>query len=689
MISKKRGNFFVVRVEKFPPSLKLMHPLNLVRIVLTSLAIICTGGCSLFETSVATPTEVRTYTRPGSGIEEPFGLALRNGELFISDGQRGIIWRIGSKGELSEYATGFSTPSHIDFDEVGNLYVVDSGDHSVRKIGTNGDVALVAGVAGRRGFRDGPAENALFNSPIGIAVRDDAVFIADTYNDRIRVIENGKVRSLSGGRQGFADGPHALFDTPTGLALTGTSLLVADTGNRRIRIVEEDGSASTLAGGSGPVSDGLLAGSSFSSPVDIAISDDGTVYVTDGNRLRVIGRRFIPIVETFSGGRRGFKDGKLRNSRFSRLSGLSVASNGDVYVTDSDNSLIRVLTGRSTGVAVPVKEFERSLETSSEFRKKGPARWPYKASDKTREIAGTLGEIRGEIKNSRSEAWFHNGLDVTGRYGESAHIIRDEKILRPLAVNEFGSKRENVRFPEIGYVHINLGRDSDGKTFNDRRFQFRVTSDGGPADLRIPRGTTFKRGDRIGTLNRMNHVHLIAGFTGREFNALDALNLPGVSDARKPVIEKVGLFTENWDKIETDSGEFRIEKDERYRLVVTAYDQMDGNAERRRLGVYGLRYEFLKTDGSPLTEKASSGWALFFRRTPPHEAVKLVYAPGSKSGATGTTVFNYIVSNHVDGKNYKESYLDVSGKKGSFVLRVFATDYFGNIASKDIRVTIG
>jgi hypothetical protein len=80
-------------------------------------------------------------------------------------------------------------------------------------------------------------------------------------------------------------------------------------------------------------------------------------------------------------------------------------------------------------------------------------------------------------------------------------------------------------------------------------------------------------------------------------------------------------------------------------------------------------------------------WTIRFDRTPSNDAVRTAYAEGSQSGYTGTTIFNYIVSNRVDGDTFREDFLDTSAlAPGSYTLRVFAADYFGNVATRDVEV---
>lgn len=632
-------------------------------------------------------------------IGEPFGIAVRKSDspykadsIYIADGQDDKIWIKPVNGtSLTVLAEGFDTPSALAFDKTGLLLVADTGSHTVKFADEQGHVNKVAGNAGRSGFADGNVASALFNGPMGIAVaKDERIFVADTYNDRIRVIDTKKdsVSTIAGSTTGFADGQGvaARFDTPTGLAIWQDKLLVADSGNRRIRVVEMDGTVWTLAGsGGGDLKDGLLSMSSFVQPTALAVNADGVIFVADGNVIRRIGGTMLPTVTTISSDLRGEQDGPALAASFNRPSGLAVAPNGDLLVADSENQLVRKFSVNKPPFVDPKERGYRKRDTPDEFRTAAPARWPYDPPAANRDIAGTLGEIRGLMTDAGDNVWFHNGLDIAGAYGETARFIRDEKVLRPMAAENFGTLRELIRMPTLGYIHIRLGRNADGKQFEDARFQFQ-RENGKMTGVRVPRGTKFKAGEPIGTLNPMNHVHLIAGRSGFEMNALDALILPGISDSRPPVIEKVTLYDQNWNLVETVSPNARIKLREKTRVVVRAYDQMDGNSERRRLGVYKLGYQILKTDKMPLAEPK---WTITFDRMPSNSVVKLAYANDSHSGATGETIFNYIVTNFVGGGNDREDLLDPAAiGSGQFTMRVFARDYFGNESSQDVEIEI-
>lgn len=630
---------------------------------------------------------------------EPFGIAERDGQVYVSDGQNGRILKISSGTEQTEFAAGLNTPSGIAFDTSGNLFVADSGTSTIKKIDPSGVISTVAGIESKRGFADGEALAATFSSPIGIAVDGNGkIFVSDTYNDRIRVVENGVVRTLAGGGRGYIDGSgtDARFDTPLGIAMWGERLLVADAGNRRLRIVEPDGSVWTLAGdGSYEPRDGLPLLAGFVRPTAVSIGASGVIYVADGNTIRAIGDRAFAFVETVSGNRRGFRNGALRTSQFNRPSGLALSAEGELLVADSDNGLVRKLafadktakenTGDKSKEAVA--EFAPKEITAEEFRALQPPRWPYDPPQAKRDIAGTLGEIRGDLKDDSSQVRFHNGLDVAGDYGETARFVRDEKVLDPMSADNFNTPRELLRMPTLGYIHIRLGRDANNVTFGDERFIFELDAvKNGLKGVRVPRGARFKAGEPIGTLNAMNHVHLVAGRSGSEISALAALTLPGVSDSIEPVIEKVTLFNENWTEIETNPRNARIKLTGKTRVVVRAFDRMDGNPDRRRLGLYRLGYEVTKI---PAEDYPPTAWTITFDKMPPSDAVRFVYAKDSHSGATGETIFDYIVTNTLDGDRYGEGFIDpVAIGAGQYTIRVYAADFFGNVASKDILVEV-
>jgi len=692
------------------------------RLFLVALAGFLTLSCSQAPPKQPGPfNAVRTLAGVNSvagpaRFGDPFGIAAaKDGTIYLSDGESGRVWQINTDGAQKVLAENLNTPSGIALAPDGALIVADTGSHTIKRIEMqDGRVSVVAGVENRAGFADGEAGAALFNGPIGVAVgRDGTIFVADTYNDRIRAIEaRGRVSTIAGGDEpGFADaatGAEARFNTPCGLAVDAYgALVVADTGNHRLRRVQLDGAVTTIAGnGSRAAIDGSLLYASFNEPTGVAVARDGTIYVAEagGSDVRVCEFGFWPRVSTLVGREHsGLSDGTLDRARFNRPSGLALSVDGALLVADTGNKVVRAVVreGDTRGVELSPEVIDALRLKATEFRALAPPRWPYDPPEKPREIAATFGEVRGEIDFGK-DAWFHNGLDIPGAYGETVRLVRSERLLRPLAVDDVGGARERIRFPSLGYIHLRVGRDQENRAFEDERFVLHRDERGRVADVRVRRGTSFDAGEAIGTLNNQNHVHLIAGPAGAEFNALAALELPGVKDTVAPVIEKDGvrLFDHQGkeltggpatkDRKRPEESESVVTLRGDVRVVVRAYDQMDGNAARRRLGLYRLGYQVLKADGTPAPGFDEPLWTISFESLPDDSrSAPLAFAQGSKSGATGETIFAYIVTNRVRDRLATEDFWHTAQlPEGNYILRVFVSDFFGNQKTLDTPVRV-
>jgi streptogramin lyase len=228
-------------------------------------------------------------------------------------------------------------------DGAGHLIVANTGAHTIVRIDpTTKAVSIVAGLAGSSGASDGNASEARFNGPIGVAVgKDGSIFVADTYNDRIRAIApNGQVRTLAGGAEaGFADGngAEARFDTPCGIAVAkdGT-LIVADTGNRRIRRVAPDGQVTTFAG-TGETSDGTLPEAAFYEPIAVTTRDDHSFYIAEAaGSIRVVQLKSNEKEQRL-------EKVELPAEQFNRPTGLAVLPGGELAIAESGSGLIRAM----------------------------------------------------------------------------------------------------------------------------------------------------------------------------------------------------------------------------------------------------------------------------------------------------------------------------------------------------------
>jgi sugar lactone lactonase YvrE len=241
----------------------------------------------------------------------------------------------------------------------GNLYLADSGNHTIRMVTADGTVSTLAGTAGKPGLRDSTEGAPLFNGPTALAAGVDAeghdfVIVADTGNHAVRkVLANGTVSTLAGtGTAGYRDsasGP-ALFNGPAGVALDGSgNVLVADTGNQVLRQIAAVGSTvTTLAGSAGVVgaADGAEgAGVSFNAPTGLAVAANGTVYLADtGNHTirQITGGQVSTLVG--KAGDPGSVDGTGTAALLAGPGAIALDAHGNLFVTNTGSSTVAMIT---------------------------------------------------------------------------------------------------------------------------------------------------------------------------------------------------------------------------------------------------------------------------------------------------------------------------------------------------------
>ncbi|MBA3247929.1 MAG: NHL repeat-containing protein [Pyrinomonadaceae bacterium] len=643
-------------------------------------------------------------------FHDPFGIVIdREGNLYVADaGDSNSIRRITKEGVVVTLAGGregfadgqggaaaFNSPSALATDHDGNLFVADTGNNRIRKITPEGVVTTIAG-DGNAGHRDGPANSAQFNGPVGIAVdKAGIVYVADTYNDSIRAINaDGQVKTLAGGgTPGYRDGDvltGALFDTPCAIAATPDGeLFIADTGNHRIRKLASNGQVSTVEL---KTEDGAVS-ATLSSPIGLALTHDNFVYVTEARGGRV--KQITPdgTMRHLSGIGSGFADGDgLRGARFNHPTGIAVGDDGLLFIADSANHLLRQVSPAESAVAatplngISVPRLSPELiGAPTEFP------WPLDPQGQRHEMVATLGEVRGSY-DGESRHHLHSGIDIQGPYGATARAVHEEKITSPICNWGFGELNEGLRVGLFSYIHLHVGRDAKDQPLDGSQFIHVRDDKGQIVRVRLKRGARFRVGDPLGTLNRMYHIHLNFGPPGAEINPL-VLPFNGFSDTVAPKIERDGihLFNPAGERF-TKKKEGKLIVSGDVRIVVDAYDQVDGNSARRRLGLYKLGYQILRPDGTPAPGFTEPRVNIIFDRLPPDEqAVKIAYADESGITVYGSaaTRFLYEVSNIVrDGESREDRWEASKLQPGEYVLRIFAADLAGNEVIADLPIIV-
>jgi sugar lactone lactonase YvrE len=297
------------------------------------------------------------------------------GNLFVADGSHtirkiviatGAVTTIagvaGSAGDVDGTLTEarFNAPTGVVFDGAGNLLVLESSRHVIRKIAiATGAVTTLAGSTANPGNKDGVGSEAQLDSPLsGSCDGAGNLFIIDHKTIRKVVIATGAVTTLAGTptSYGSADGTgaDARFNDPRGIVSDRAgNLFVAEFGSYTIRKVEiATGVVTTFAGSAEHRGnkDGTGIDAEFFLPRSIAMDGAGDLFVSDGYAIRKIDVATGAVTTIAgSGTTSGSSDGVGSEARFSLPSEMSSDGAGNLFIADTNNSTIRRLV-TSTGV---------------------------------------------------------------------------------------------------------------------------------------------------------------------------------------------------------------------------------------------------------------------------------------------------------------------------------------------------
>ena len=339
----------------------------------------------------------------------------------------------------------------------------------------------------------------------------------------------------------MATAADAQFDGPMGLALDPRGLLVADSLQRPHPSRHAQGYVTTLAGRSGPgLQDGLGIEAAFDTPTGIAVAN-GDVYVADtgndvvrridrgrhrhharrqwrhgrrafrdrrGSRRRLMAASTSPIgaraiLELLTGGRaraaRRWRSGiRQWPRRPPSASGIRPVSRC-VQTAPSSSPTQGIISVRlldvpsRLGSMPPVAAGDRAGLRSARFAR-APLIWPVDPLEGPHEVAGTIGEARGNAGGEGRER-FHAGIDIHAPEGAEVFAVRDAKIDLPIAAGAFGLLNEFLSVGPVTYVHIRVARDRRGLPLRPDVMPLAFDAAGLPSRVRIRRGSRIRAGD--------------------------------------------------------------------------------------------------------------------------------------------------------------------------------------------------
>jgi DNA-binding beta-propeller fold protein YncE len=304
-------------------------------------------------------------------LNEPKSVALHpDGNLLIADSENHVIRKVDRTSGVITTVAGCTSRQGSPLTVRNNAAApaaddpLSEGSSSVetafvQQSDLSGTVRYVVNAAGNNRFAGdgGPALDALLNFPTAIAVDAEGdLYIADTMNHRIRRVDarSGRITTIAGvglPRFGGDGGPAvaAGLNEPAALAVQGSRLYVADQSNNRVRMIDLRTAVISTIAGTGTATfngDGRHAtDASLAGPSGLTIGADGRLYIADtfNGRIRAVDP-VTGMIETVvgDGGEYRYQGAmEAASPSLSRPSGIAVDADGNVFMTDSDNHLIR------------------------------------------------------------------------------------------------------------------------------------------------------------------------------------------------------------------------------------------------------------------------------------------------------------------------------------------------------------
>jgi sugar lactone lactonase YvrE len=308
------------------------------------------AGIAVYE---PVPGDVTLYIAD-SGNHTVRALDVAGGTVSTLAGLAGSLGTANGVGT----AARFNTPTGIALSG-GDLYVTDSGNHTIRRVTLLGVVSTFAGAAGSSGATDANGGSARFGQPVAIAAdASGAMYVGESGNCIVRGLSTtADVTTIAGTANTFGStngtGAAARFKCPNGLAVdpAGATLYVGDSGNRVVRRIDLATQAvTTFVGtvGAYGFTNGTGSAARFASPYGLALDGLGQLLVADEGTFLIrsvdVGTLAVSTLAGNTGGR-GYADGTGTAARFNDSHNLVYDPvSGDLFVSDYNNGVIRRVT---------------------------------------------------------------------------------------------------------------------------------------------------------------------------------------------------------------------------------------------------------------------------------------------------------------------------------------------------------
>jgi uncharacterized protein (TIGR03437 family) len=322
------------------------------------------NGTSGYSGDNGAPTSAKLYAPEGVAVDSAGNLYIADsGNNRIRKVSGGLITTVagnGTQGYSGDNGPATSAelngPQSVAVDSSGNVYIADLSNNRIRKV-SSGAIATIAGNGTGFGGDNGAPTSAQLDAPLAVAV-DPAgdVYIADMGNNRIREVSNGAIATLVGnGTAGFGGdggaGTSAELNSPEGVAADSSGeLFIADSGNNRVRKIW-GGTIITFVGNGKPGfsgDNGPATSAELNYPMGVAVDPTGSnLYIADrsNNRIRKVSGG---VITTVAGtGAQGYNgdNGPATNAQLHFPQGVAVDSAGNLYIADSSNHRIRMVSG--------------------------------------------------------------------------------------------------------------------------------------------------------------------------------------------------------------------------------------------------------------------------------------------------------------------------------------------------------